>query len=68
MQLSHQLIILLGTQFGSIYLFSIGLKNINDMKIKTGKINKGLLVLNSSIMLFSGITFGILGRKILKKY
>lgn len=63
----HESIILGGVILGSTYLFGLGLKNINEIEIKTGKINKHILLLNCTTMILSGITFWKFSKFIEKK-
>lgn len=63
----HKSIILGEIILGSTYLFGIEFKNINKMEIKTGKINKHILVLNCITMILSGITFWKFSKFIEKK-
>ncbi len=65
MPLKYNQIILTGTIFGSIYLFSTSLKNINGM-VENNKINKNLILLNGFICGYFGITYLYLITRYLK--
>ncbi len=64
---TERLIILSGSLFGSIYLFSFSLHSLNDAIIKRNMFNNDtldynslnrLIIANSCTMLYSGLVFG----------
>ena len=61
----ERLVIISGSMFGSVYLFSTSLNNLNQIYLKDNISNdlnengiKNLRIINGCTMLFSGITFG----------
>ena len=61
----ERLVIISGSMFGSVYLFSISLINLNQIYLKDDSCRelndnslKKLIIINGCTMLFSGITFG----------
>ncbi len=61
----ERLVIISGSMFGSVYLFSISLINLNQIYLKDDSCRelndnslKKLRIINGFTMLFSGITFG----------
>jgi len=65
-------IIIMGACFGSIFLFSVSLKEINKMILHnsnhTKKYPMSLFILNSSIMATSGIFLTLLWSKAYEKF
>ena len=60
----ERLVIISGTMFGSVYLFSISLYNLNQIYLESDscrendKSIKKLIIMNGCSMLFSGLAFG----------
>ena len=61
----ERLVIISGTMFGSVYLFSISLNNLNQIYLKHDSCRelndntlKKLIIANGCTMLFSGIAVG----------
>jgi hypothetical protein len=61
----ERFVIISGTMFGSVYLFSISLYNLNQIYIQGDSCKnlndnslKKLLIINGCTMLFSGLAFG----------
>lgn len=64
---AERFIIISGTLFGSIYLFSSSLSSLNDVILKRNIMNNNsldynyvnrLIIVNSCTMLYSGLAFG----------
>jgi len=61
----ERLVIISGSMFGSVYLFSTSLNNLNQIYLKDDSYKelnddglKKVRIINGFAMLFSGITFG----------
>lgn len=65
---NSNIICTIGLTFGSIYLFSASVKEINKLYLSKSKdsLNKYLIAFNGSLMVLSGLTFGYITTKLIK--